>query len=662
MTNQEWLGLIVGWAVSLVRDSTPPPDVASIEAGIIAARANRRPVAWDVLRTRLALSPHEQRALALLIACELSLDLGSLIARNNDDPQRSAPDVELLRRLVYSRDADGANAYMRELSASGALQRYRLIDIPNARRADEGAFLLRQLRATRRVVEWVHGHTQLDSELTGIATFDPTPDAGEHLLLDGTLEVRARQLAASLASPTPGDPSPILVLAGSDGVGRRALFARLAAGLKRPLITVDCERLPFDAQALTRIGQTLLRETLLLGAIPVLHRLDALPPNGDRPDRLRVLEATYIEHMPGLIGATASRGETRPAGVARGNVIIDVDPPSVRDRSTLWQRHLGETTPIEDAQWAAARYTVTPGVIARAARSALTESSSRNERVTRDDIHRGIRTTLEAKLASRGRRVAVTQTRADLVLPEETLDEINEIIARVKHRGLVYEDWGLAKKIGRGAGLSVLFSGPPGTGKTMVAGIIANELGLDLYQVDLSQTVSKYIGETEKNLSALFDAAEAGHAVLLFDEADSMFAKRTEVKSSNDRYANLEVNFLLQRMESFTGISILTTNLEASIDEAFKRRLSFRIAFPLPEAEERERLWRTMLPPNADLAGEIQFTRLSERFEMSGGYIKNAVVRAAFMAADRGEPLGDAHLFKAAQLEYAAMGKVMHGL
>jgi SpoVK/Ycf46/Vps4 family AAA+-type ATPase len=180
------------------------------------------------------------------------------------------------------------------------------------------------------------------------------------------------------------------------------------------------------------------------------------------------------------------------------------------------------------------------------------------------------------------------------VLTDDALDEVRELIARVKHRQAVYSKWESANKITKSVGISALFSGPPGTGKTMVASVIAGELGLDLYQVDLSQIVSKYIGETEKNLAELFDAAEAGHVVLLFDEADSMFAKRTDVKTSNDRYANLEVNFLLQRMESFTGISILTTNVESSIDEAFKRRLSFRIAFEIPDQDERERLWRTL--------------------------------------------------------------------
>jgi len=230
----------------------------------------------------------------------------------------------------------------------------------------------------------------------------------------------------------------------------------------------------------------------------------------------------------------------------------------------------------------------------------------------------------------------------------------------VRHRRLVHDEWGFAAKVGRGLGLSALFSGPPGTGKTMVAGLIADALGLDLYQIDLSRIVSKWIGETEKNLAQVFDAAEAGHAILLFDEADSLFAKRTEVKSSVDRYANLEVNYLLQRMEAFQGISILTTNIDSAIDEAFRRRLSTHIHFPIPDEDERFRLWGALLPAAARRAADVDLRVLAERYAMSGGYIRNAALRAAFLAADGGTEITMRHLLRAATHEYAAMGKVMH--
>src|SRR5258705_12257683 len=207
-------------------------------------------------------------------------------------------------------------------------------------------------------------------------------------------------------------------------------------------------------------------------------------------------------------------------------------------------------------------------------------------------------------------------------------------------------------------GLSALFYGPPGTGKSMVAGLIARELGLELYRVDLARIVSKGLGETEKNLAEVFDAAEDGQVVILFDEADSLFAKRTEVKSSVDRYANLEVNYLLQRLDTFEGVAILTTNLEGSIDQAFKRRMSMRLYFPFPDEDQRTQLWATHVPPNVPRAGGLDFAELARRYPLSGGYIRNSPLRAAFLAAQERRPLCQDHLVRPVQLEYRELGKL----
>jgi SpoVK/Ycf46/Vps4 family AAA+-type ATPase len=274
-------------------------------------------------------------------------------------------------------------------------------------------------------------------------------------------------------------------------------------------------------------------------------------------------------------------------------------------------------------------------------------------------IEAGIRSVLDDRLAGLATRITVTQSWDDLILPDEQTTAVIELLARIRERRRVYEDWGFAEKVGRGLGVSALFSGPPGTGKTMCAGLIARDLGTELYQVDLSKLASKWIGETEKNLAALFDAAEAGHAILLFDEADAVFGKRTEVRSSNDRHANHETNYLLQRLESFAGICILTTNHEAAIDEAFRRRLSVHVRFPVPEADERKRLWCSMLPKAAPVEPELGLDQLGETYVMSGGYIRNAVLRAAFLAADENTRITAPHLARAAQLEYEAMGKIV---
>ena len=230
---------------------------------------------------------------------------------------------------------------------------------------------------------------------------------------------------------------------------------------------------------------------------------------------------------------------------------------------------------------------------------------------------------------------------------------------RIRERSRILERWGYARHLGLSRGVSALFSGAPGTGKTMAASVVSSELGLELFRVDLSAVVSKWVGETEKQLARIFDEADDAQALLLFDEADSLFGKRTEVRGAQDRYANLEVNYLLQRMEQFGGVSVLTTNQESGIDAALMRRLSVRIRFPEPDAEQREALWRALLPPETALGGDVDLRRLAETYEMTGGHIRNAIVRAAVAAAREGRPLVDKDLEVGAYREYVELGKVM---
>jgi SpoVK/Ycf46/Vps4 family AAA+-type ATPase len=241
------------------------------------------------------------------------------------------------------------------------------------------------------------------------------------------------------------------------------------------------------------------------------------------------------------------------------------------------------------------------------------------------------------------------------VLPEPQRQILAQVAVHVRRRARVYDDWGFAARSSRGLGVSALFSGPSGTGKTMAAEVLANELGLDLFRIDLSSVVSKYIGETEKNLRRVFDAAEEGGAILLFDEADALFGKRSEVKDSHDRYANIEVGYLLQRMEAYRGLAILTTNLKDSLDPAFLRRLRFVVQFPFPDALQREEIWRRVFPRETPV--ESLEPKLLARLGVAGGNIRNIALNAAFLAADEGEPVRMGHLLRAARSEYAKIEK-----
>jgi SpoVK/Ycf46/Vps4 family AAA+-type ATPase len=252
-------------------------------------------------------------------------------------------------------------------------------------------------------------------------------------------------------------------------------------------------------------------------------------------------------------------------------------------------------------------------------------------------------------------RIESAATWDDLVLPPPQLQTLREIATHVRRRAKVYESWGFAAKCARGLGISALFAGASGTGKTMAAEVLANELRLDLYRIDLSQVVSKYIGETEKNLRRVFDAAEEGGAVLLFDEADALFGKRSEVKDSHDRYANIEVSYLLQRMEAYRGLAILTTNMKNALDQAFLRRIRFIVQFPFPDQAQRAEIWRRIFPPTTPTDG-LDVNKLA-RLNVAGGNIRNIALNAAFLAADEGASVRMVHLLRAARSEYAKLEK-----
>jgi SpoVK/Ycf46/Vps4 family AAA+-type ATPase len=344
-------------------------------------------------------------------------------------------------------------------------------------------------------------------------------------------------------------------------------------------------------------------------------------------------------------------------------VELDIPAPLFRERLELWRRALtGAAVTAEDLETVASRYAFTGATIARAAHRAVQSARLRDPaqpQVTLDDLGDSARLMFSHRLGAMAQRIPIGFAWSDLVLPRDTQEAVREVVRFARYRSFLLEEWGFSAKLPYGRGVSAIMAGPPGTGKTMVAQLLAKELGYDLYRIDLSQVVNKYIGETEKNLAKIFDEAETSHAVLFFDEADSLFARRTEVKSSNDRYANLEVNYLLQRMETFDGVTLLATNLEQGLDEAFKRRVRFSILFELPEEAERKKLWISMFPPKVPLAPNIDWDLMAKRFEMAGGYIKKAALRAALIAAEAHRPITTADLVEAARQEYREMGRII---
>lgn len=520
---------------------------------------------------------------------------------------------------------------------------------------------LAPLAVASRVLAFLAGSDELDEVLTQAGGIVVPPVAP---LLDDEQRGLVARTAQALAAT-----EPVLVkLSGSEGTGRRSAAAMAARTIGRMVLALDVRRLAPSMPALHEALAALLRECVLGGSIPLLLGVeDWTGATPDVAERRRAV-ARALEALPGpvvLVSSTTDEGEEL---AVRGRRVLRLGwpAPEVAQRQALWRRALGSTPAAEDSEdelgSIALRYRLGPGGIEHAVATARLLAETRGSDVlpTPRELVEGVRSNIVESLGGLARRVEVRQRWDDLVLQPDVLDQVRALIARVRHGHRVFERWGFARNLPRGLGTAALFSGPPGTGKTMVAGLIAGELDLDLYQVDLSKVVSKWVGETEKQLARIFEAAEAGHALLLFDEADSLFARRTEVKSAIDRYANLEVNYLLQRVESFGGMALLTTNLDSSIDPALRRRLAAHIHFWPPSEPERVALWRGMLPPDAPLADGIDLPALARRYrEMTGANIRNAAIAAAFLAAAEETPITQAILDRAAKGEYRAMGHLV---
>jgi len=640
-------GRAQGWLREGVQPIDVPDEAVFERFRAIEQRlaATRDPLPMDLVRRRLGLTLTEQRVLWTLVGYELDPRLRRLLQHVATE-DTTVVTIGTLLSVVYD-DAPGSG-YV-ELSPAGRLMELRLIAIDDSDSA--APISQRRIRVVDRVLELAAGIVRLDRDLERFARIEPPTERADLVMDPAVQDSVDSQLYTALVQPS----SPVVVVVGPEGSGRRSLLRAAAARAGLTLVAIDSAQLP--ATALELSLRAVFREALLFDGGVIFDNLDLLERDEATGERFRHFDVAGLTAFQRPVLATTA-GE-RPLRTARGVSWITVPPLREIDRAALWSGALPPTTRDDLIAQIAARYQVTGGVIVAAAARARQRAEASGIPLDADEIHDALRSQIDTRLGGLGTRVTTTQRWDDVVLPDETFDEVKEMIARVKHRRLVYEDWGFASKLGRGLGISALFFGAPGTGKTMVAGLIARELGLDLYQIDLSRIVSKWVGETEKHLSTLFAAAEAGHAVILFDEADSLFSKRTDVKSSNDRYANLEVNYLLQRMESFAGITILTTNHDTAIDEAFRRRLSFRIEFPVPEADERARIWRATLPSKARVASNVNFAELAEAYEMTGGYIRNAALRAAFFAASAGSDIKTSHLRRAANLEMASMGKVV---
>jgi ATPase family associated with various cellular activities (AAA) len=516
------------------------------------------------------------------------------------------------------------DAHWSALAPTGPLRRWRLVEI------DTGNPLASaRLRIDERVLHELVGVTHLDERLLGLV--DP-------LLLADDLAPSRRELVDRLAAlwASSRESWTAVQLCGTDAEAAREVTAAAATrqGLVAFVVRVaEIPAAPSERDALARLWE---REAALVGALLLVERDDDDPREAARA-------ATRFVESTGAPLVVAGREPLALRG--RSWARVTVPPLDTNERTALWRATLGSSAVEHDGE--------VDAVAAQFALSAEAVRAAAADALGRGALWEAAREQARPRLDELAPRIEPRALWDDLVLPESQTRTLREIVLHVRNRASVYQAWGFAAKSARGLGISALFAGPSGTGKTMAAEVLANELRLDLYRIDLSAVVSKYIGETEKNLRRVFDAAESGGVILLFDEADALFGKRSEVKDSHDRYANIEIGYLLQRMEAYRGLAILTTNMRGALDSAFLRRLRFVVQFPFPDAARRGEIWRRVFPAETPTA-DLDLSRLA-RLDVPGGAIRNIALNAAFLAADADEPVRMAHLASAARSEVAKL-------
>lgn len=633
-------------------------QIAALEAG---ARERGETLRLLHLADLFDLTEFEQQVLLIALAPELDLKYERLFAYLQDDVTKKRPTVSLVMRLLCPTVPERIAARS-TFEPTAPLLKWELVtlhDDPNARKP---VLLARYLKLDERIAGYLLGSDSLDPRLV---PFSPAAEPQSDLILRPA--IRERLDGWGRAWPRIwSDKVPVVLLHGMYGTGKRAAAQRIAQALDRPLLLLHAGDLAASDLSLARACKLAEREALLRNAVLAWAEAGPLlqPPQGAEPDHRLFTQALAETRVPTLLFADKAWEPARELG-NRPFLRLELPEPSFSERRDLWAQGLvGVDHTLTEVELGAlaGKFRLTAGQIVDAVARARTYAWARdpqNGHLQADDIDAACRSQAQHRLGSLARKLEPRYIWEDIVLPRAQLGTLKLICTTVRHRPTVYGDWGFDRKLSLGKGLISLFSGPSGTGKTMAAEIIAHTLGLDVYKIDLSAVVSKYIGETEKNLERIFAEAQGSDAILFFDEADALFGKRSEVKDAHDRYANIEVAYLLQRTEEYNGLVILASNIKKNMDEAFVRRIHFMVDFPFPEEPERLEIWKRTFPPAAPRAGDIDLPFLAKKFKITGGNIRNIILTSAFLAAEDAQSIGMRHLVRGAAYEFQKMGKLI---
>jgi hypothetical protein len=571
--------------------------------------------AIDRLSELFGLSPFEREVLLLCAGVEMDSEIASLCSEAQGYRQRDYATFGLALAAL-------AEPHWSALTPSRPLRRFRLLEVEAGHGLTSAA-----LRIDERILHYLAGENVLDTRLQSVIHASPFPEwiAADHKMV-------ASQAVRVLEAFSPHPP--VLHLCGDDAQGQEDAAALAAYETGRQLFIMRAEHLPAAGPDLEQINLLWQREALLLAGVLLIQCAPGCIASSARH---------LAERVPGMV-FLASRETVH---LNRAFLRFDVEKPKPVEQRQLWESALGAAAAncngaLDDLSQQfrlSAKTIFTTGAYA----------SQDSGPVHPGDLWSICRSLSRPRLEDLAQRLVPSAGWEDLVLPELQMRTLRQLASQVRHRMKVYETWGFSSKGRRGLGVSALFAGESGVGKTLAAEVLARDLELDLYRVDVAAVVSKYIGETSKNVKQVFDAAEEGGVLLLFDEADALFGKRSEVKDSHDRYANIDVSYLLQRMEAYQGLAILTTNMKTAVDRAFQRRLRFTVNFPFPDAAQREAIWSRIFPAQTPTEG-LDPKRLSQ-LNVAGGNIRNIALNAAFLAAEAKTPVGMAHVLGAARLE-----------
>lgn len=605
------------------------------------------------------LTPIEMDIVLICLACELDLSQQKLLMYLQGNSAASYPTIDVLLNLLS--DNFEQKTRLRCLFQENAvLCKHQLLEIGREHNAD--LLLLRPVRLNERVLNYLLGYDDCDKHLTEIAAYSMPQCSLDKLVLPTELREKVLQFVKQANTFC-------LYLQGGPGSGKRSVAQAICQKWQKPVLAVDMARL-LAAQNLSfaKMLQLTLREASLQQAIVYYYHFDVLFAEENAWQLKQVVEQLNEYSSSVLL---AGHKQLLPSIQYKQKTLLELKlpKPNANERLQLWQRawqRLDFDASALDLDAVANRFHLLPAQIQTAAYSLYQLQAMQQKPVTSKQLHQVCQQQTTHQMSTLACRIQPTYSLKDIVLPAACITQLNDIISYVNKHHVVYEKLGFGKKLAMGKGLNALFAGPPGTGKTMAAEIIADALDLELYKIDLSAIISKYIGDTEKNLSRIFDEAETSNAILFFDEADALFSKRSEVKDSHDKHANVETSYLLQRIEAYQGIVILATNFKRNLDEAFVRRLHFIIDFPFPDLRERAQIWQHIWPAEVKLSSKIDVNKLAEHLEIAGGNIRNVALQATFKAIDATHCSLDAleidisHILYAAERELRKIGKIVN--